>query len=331
MTRRIGVVGTLVWDTIHKRDAGRAVVEEWGGIAYGLGALEAHLPEGWEIVPLVKVGADLAERAGSYLSGLSRIRLDQGFRVVQEANNRVELRYQDHERRTERLSGGVPPWTFAELEPMLGPLDALYVNYISGFEMDLETALALRGAFAGPIYMDLHSLFLGVSGQGVRTWQELPEWGTWIQAADVVQMNEAEFELVGRASGDSWALAAGAVGRHLGAILITLSSRGAAYVAAPDFDARPEAWADRRRGLDLPSPAVSGRVGLSGSPVTGGDPTGCGDVWGATCFARLLAGVDLEGAMESANEAAARNAALRGAEGLARHLGGRLSEPGVKR
>lgn len=322
------MVGTLVWDTIHHRDAGRPVVEEWGGIAYGLGALEAFLPADWEAIPLLKVGSDLAERAGRYLSRLNRLNLEAGLVVVPEPNNRVELRYHDHERRTERLSGGVPPWTFTELEPRIQNLDALYVNYISGFELDLQTAVALRGTFDGPIYMDLHSLFLGVSSQGVRTWQELPEWATWIQAADVVQMNEAEFDLVGRASGDPWALAASAVGRDLGAILVTLGPRGAAYVAAPDFDPRPDAWSDRRRGLHLPSPAVSRRVGLNTPPVVG-DPTGCGDVWGATCFAHLLAGAELEDAMASANQAASRNAGFRGAEGLANHLGGRLSEPGV--
>lgn len=328
MTRKLGVVGTLVWDTIYHRDPGRSVVEEWGGIAYGLGALEAHLPDGWEIVPLVKVGRDLAERAGRFVSGLRRLDGNSRLTVVPEPNNRVELRYQDHERRTERLSGGVPPWTIAELAPAVARLDALYVNYISGFEMALDTAVELRRTFNGPIYMDLHSLFLGVTRQGLRTWRELPEWATWIQAADVVQMNELEFDLVGRASGDPWALAARAVGRDLGAILVTLGSRGAAYVAAPDFDARPERWAERRAGLHLPSPAVSGSIGLGG-PAVEGDPTGCGDVWGATCFAGLLAGADLEAAMVAANRAAARNAGFRGAEGLASHLGGRLSEPGV--
>ena len=319
----VGVVGTLVWDTIHTRDPGRAVVEEWGGIAYGLGALSAAIPSGWSVRPLLKVGRDLSERAGRYLSGLPGVDA-RAVQVVPEPNNRVELRYQDADRRTEHMSGGVPPWTWPELEPLVRDVDALYVNYVSGFETTLETAVALRSGFSGPIYMDLHSLFLGVGAAGLRTWRALPEWSRWIQLADVVQMNEMEFELIGRASGDPWALAAQSVGKELGAILVTLGPRGAAFVRAPDFDPDPMCWRARRESIHSSAPTVSGRA-EGGAPVVDADPTGCGDVWGATCFATLLAGASLEAAMDAANRAARRNAALRGAEGLHLHLGGRLS------
>lgn len=324
--RRIGVVGTLVWDTIHERDPGRTIVEEWGGIAYALGALEASLPPSWEIFPLIKVGSDLAERAGHFLSRLARVRPEWSILVVPEPNNRVELRYLDAERRTERLSGGVPPWGVQELAPRLASLDALYINFISGFEMDLETALVTRAAFAGPMYADLHSLFLGLTPAGYRTPRELPDSERWLSAFDVVQMNETEFDLLGRASGDPWALAAKVVGRELGAILVTMGPRGAAYVAAPDFESDPMTWSRRRRGLASPAPARSGRIPIPREPVAG-DPTGCGDVWGATCFARMLWGDSLEEAMVTATSAAVRNVELRGAEGLHIHLAGRLSRP----
>ena len=57
---RVGVVGSLVWDLIHGRDPLAPPTEEWGGIAYALGGLDASLPPEWEIVPLIKVGRDLA-------------------------------------------------------------------------------------------------------------------------------------------------------------------------------------------------------------------------------------------------------------------------------
>ena len=58
-----------------------------------------------------------------------------------------------------------------------------------------------------------------------------------------------------------------------------------------------------------------------------GDPTGCGDVWGATHFSRLLAGDMLTDAIAAANRAASRNVEHRGASGLANHLRGELSAP----
>ena len=56
-----------------------------------------------------------------------------------------------------------------------------------------------------------------------------------------------------------------------------------------------------------------------------GDPTGCGDVWGATYFSRLLAGDKLDTAIDRALDAAARNVDHRGATGLADYLRGELS------
>jgi len=326
---RIGVVGTMVWDTIHRRDERPLPIEEWGGIAYALGALDAALPAAWQIVPLIRVGADLAEQARRFLASGNaarpgRIDLDTGLRTVAEPNNRVALHYTPEGRRTERLTGGVSPWTWPELAPAAHTCDALYVNFISGFEMDVDAARALRAGFAGPTYCDLHSLFLGIGQAGVRVPRELPSWGAWLRAFDAVQMNEAEFELLGRAWGDPWQLAAEVVGPELKLIAVTLEERGAAWVASPDFDADPRGWPESRHGVGRSGTVRSGRVPIEGGRVEG-DPTGCGDVWGATFFSRLLAGDDLEEAMRTANERAARNVLHRGARGLTDHLLGRIS------
>jgi sugar/nucleoside kinase (ribokinase family) len=324
--RRLGVVGTLVWDRIVHRDPGRAPVEEWGGAAYALGAAAAALPDGWEIVPILKVGKDLSEAAFRYLRGLPGVVVEESVMVVPEANNRVELLYENEDRRTERLSGGVPPWTWTELSPHLATLDALYVNFIAGFEMELDTAMSVRSSFAGPIYSDLHSLFLGVSQTGIRVPQLLPSWGKWLRCFDAVQVNEDEFELLGRSYGDPWKLAADVVGPDLKLIAVTLGPEGAAYVASSSFDPDPMAWPDLRKRVATPAPAVSRRIPVRDRPGRG-DPTGCGDVWGATFFCRLLAGDGLEVAMTRANASAVRNLACRGAGGLHFHLKGQLSPP----
>ena len=68
----------------------------------------------------------------------------------------------------------------------------------------------------------------------------------------------------------------------------------------------------------------TGKQRLPAAAVDVNDPTGCGDVFGATCFARLLAGDDVTGALRAANLAGARNATFRVASGLAHHLRGAL-------
>lgn len=325
---RLGVVGTLVWDTIHARDPSGGLVEEWGGIAYGLAAAAAASPAEWEVVPIVKLGEDLAEDALRFLRGIPGVDVEPGIRIVPHPNNRVELRYRDESRRCERLTGGVPPWEWSELEPVVREVDALYVNFISGFEMELATARSIREAFDGPCYADLHSLFLGITASGERVPRRLPSWADWLRSFDVVQVNEDEFGRLGGDAVDPWRLAADAVGPALRLVVITLGSRGAAYVAAPDAapDAGgdPSRWLGSRETIARPGATRSGRVPVKGGEVSG-DPTGCGDVWGATFFVRLLRGDGVETAMAEANRLARRNVEHRGASGLHHHLRGRIA------
>ena len=328
---KVGVVGSLVWDLIHGRDPLAPPTEEWGGIAYALGGLDASLPPDWEIVPLIKVGRDLAPQAAELLRGL--VRLTPGGRCVEvpAPNNRVVLHYQSAERRCERMSGGVPGWTWLELGPMVRDLDAIYLNFISGFELTLGTAQALRQGFDGPIYADLHSLFLGMQHDGIRVLQPLADPAAWFGCFDVVQLNEDEMRQL---SSDPLSLSAQALGAGVSLLVVTLGPKGAAYVAAPGFDGLRSGGRTVGRSGDRPTVRPSDRLTapvrtalIPASPVEALDPTGCGDVFGAAACARLLAGDRIEGALRHATAMATRNAALRGAGGLSRHLRGELLVP----
>lgn len=313
---RLGVVGTMVWDTIHGREPQPEPVEEWGGIAYALAALEASLPDTWEIVPLIKVGKDLAANANEFLNRLTRRSAADRFVEVPESNNRVSLLYESNNRRAERLTGGVPPWTWAQLGPMVSDLDAIYVNFISGFEMDLETAQFLRHAFKGPIYADLHSLFLGIASNGLRIPQTIPQADLWMSCFDVVQINEDELALLGP---DPMGVAARALAVGVRTLVVTLGAEGAVHFSTPSVDLF------KKREL----PPTSGPIRTSRIPVERileeGDPTGCGDVFGGTLVGQLLWGVDIEAAVRKANALARRNLTLRGATNLHYHLRGEIA------
>ncbi|MED5198320.1 MAG: hypothetical protein VYB51_00815, partial [Gemmatimonadota bacterium] len=99
---------------------------------------------------------------------------------------------------------------------------------------------------------------------------------------------------------------------------------GAGYVAGAAFNSDPSLWPDTRHRVATPRPARSGIAPAEDSEVMG-DPTGCGDVWGATLLAGLLRGDQLEPVMAQANRVAAKNVVHRGVSGLHRHLRGRLS------
>ena len=296
----------MVWDTIHGRDPAQAAVQEWGGISYALAALDATLSDDWEIVPLIKVGRDLAPRANQFLRTLRHLAPDARFIEVPEPNNRVTLRYESAERRCEHMSGGVPPWTWPELGPLVQDLDALYVNFISGYEMNLDTAQLLRRGFPRFLYADLHSLFLGKEADGMRVPRTLPQAPAWFGCFDVVQLNEDEMHQLGP---DSLAIAADALRQGCSTLCVTLGKRGAAY-----FTGNPI------RTELIPAPAMHQ---AAFDQVV--DPTGCGDVFGGAVAAMLLAGATLEDALRTGNQLGARNVSHHGASGLRDHLMGKLS------
>ena len=300
--RRLGVIGSMVWDTIHGRDPAQPAVEEWGGIAYALAAVDATLGPDWQIVPVIKVGRDLAPQANEFLRSLTHVARGTRFVEVPEPNNRVTLLYQSAERRTERMRGGVPPWTWPELGPMVQDLDALYVNFISGYELSLETAQLLRRGFERFIYADLHSLFLGKAPDGTRVPQVLPQAPAWFGCFDAVQLNEDEMQALGD---DPLSTAADALGHGCKTLCVTLGNRGAAYFTG--------------------SPVRTARIPPDDAAPLEGDPTGCGDVFGGTVAAALASGTPLEDALREGGRLAARNLSHRGATRLRDHLLGRLS------
>ncbi len=333
--QRLGVIGSFVWDVLYGRDRRSIPIEEWGGITYSLSALDAALSDDWEIVPIAKVGDDLVDRARVFCRTLRHTASDAELIAVPYANNRVELRYIDDERRTEHLSGGVPGWNWLGLKPALlnARIDALYVNLLSGWELDLETAQLIRTHFRGPIYCDLHMLVSAVQPDGLRVSRPLPDVAAWCACFDILQVNEDEMRMM---APDSMALAATAIAAGASLLCVTLGKRGAAYFAAPGFELLSH-LPDRCGHNDALSTSSRGGTGTLGAIRTAlvpaatltlnesGDPTGCGDVWGATHFSRLLSGDNLTVAMAAANQAAARNVEHRGATGLANHLRGELS------
>src|SRR5437879_6384514 len=294
--KRLGVVGSMVWDTIYGRDPAQPATEEWGGIAYSLAALDATLRDDWQIVPLIKVGRDLAGRAGEFLGSLHHVASGARFVEVPTPNNRVTLRYYQRERRCEQMSGGVPPWTWPELGAQVTDLDALYINFISGYEMDLETAQLLGRGFQRFLYADLHSLFLGKEPDGTRVPRPLPDAPAWLGCFDTVQLNSDEMEQLGP---DPLAVAAGALARACHTPVVTLGPRGAAYFTG--------------------DPVRTALIPAEGTPLRDGDPTGCGDVLGATVAASLIAGAGLEAALRLGTRMGGRNVSHRGASGLRDH------------
>ena len=155
----------------------------------------------------------------------------------------------------------------------------------------------------------------------MRTLQPLPNPAAWCRCFDLIQVNEDEMSMM---AGDAMGLAAIAFANGVVSLTVTLGSRGVVYFAAPGFEKLSDL---KREGIRRVGGAVRTALVPAKKPrhPTPGDPTGCGDVWGATYFSRLLAGDMLGDAIRAAHRAAARNVEHRGASGLADHLRGKIS------
>ena len=310
--RVLGVVGTFVLDRIVGLAGADGAAESLGGIAYGLASASVTVPSGWRVLPVARVGMDAEVRVRRWLeeTGLDTTALV----VTVEPNNRVELRYGEGQERTERLTGGVGPWPWDELAPRVARCDALLVNFISGYELSLETARRLRQDFAGPVYADLHSLFLGMEDDGTRVPRSLLDWQAWVACFDAVQMNEDELELM-RGSLDAEAVADVTLTLGPAALICTRGSRGALSWTTGDA---PRRFADADAAP--PGDGSVRRYEISAEPVTDADPTGCGDVFGGALCCGLLGGSPLDEAMREAGRLAAAAAARSGVDGLAEDL-----------
>lgn len=299
--RRLGAVGTFVWDRIENPFADTdGPREQLGGAVYSFASLSASCPPEWSIAPIVKIGADLWERGVTYLRSLPHVEAGDGVICVPQRNNHVLLRYHDLDRREEVQSGGVPGWRWSELAPRLEGVDALYINFLSGVELDLETTLRLRAEFSGPIYADLHSLFLGPPGRSARRPRPLRDWQRWLSCFDAIQLNEDELALLAPEIEDRERFEPELTRYGPRLAIITEGGRGVRYVAEENLPDDPIQWRSFSRvsGIQrghLPTP--EGRLP--------GDPTGCGDVWGAAFITGLLSGLELEEAIVRAEQFAA--------------------------
>jgi len=320
----LGIVGTLVWDTIHG-PAGGEPVTDWGGIAYSLAAWEAAAPPDWTMLPIIKVGADLREKADEFLATFHGA-ASLGFVVtVPEPNNRVELFYYDRSRRCERLTGGVPGWTAEEIVRGALSCDALYVNFISGWELAPAAITTLRSGFHGPMWCDVHSLILGVAEGGMREPRPLVNRADWLGSFDLVQVNEDELEILAAPGPARSHRLADLLSDGAEAVFVTLGAGGAEWVARAGTRWAPGPVASTVRAVVAGNAAVETIVSEGAT-----DPTGCGDVWGLTCFGALLEGAGIPEAVRRANRLAAATATGQGTIGLASRLAAALSGAGLE-
>jgi len=294
---RIAVIGTLCWDRIIRPD--KTVTESFGGIAYTILTLASLLESKAEIIPICNVGRDRYPEAISLLKKSPDINL-AGLTKIKQKNNFVRLTYKNTQHRDEILEGGVPALEFDQVKPFL-EVDYLLANFISGWDIELETLQKIRKKSKAEIYLDLHSLTLGIDDKGRRFSRNPQGWEEYVACADYLQLNQTEMETIfgHKLKEPELSQAAGkllALGPEI--VVVTLSDKGCLLTCRRSDK---KAMTEKVRSKPV-------------SPVL--DTTGCGDVFGAGFLAKLIAAQDPVQAADFANYVAGLKATFSGLEGL---------------
>ncbi len=225
-TTEIAVIGTINHDVVYPY--GAPVREGYGGVLYTVLALASCLSPDIAIVPVCNVGEDAWQDVLSILQSFATIRT-HGLHRVRQRNNRATLRYFTPHDRQEFIELHVPPLTIDEVAPCL-QCQVILINFISGIDLPLSVLHHIRKNTTGLVYVDIHTLTLGVAEDSRRIPNRPDDWQEWIKPADIVQLNLDEAGiLVGKESmHENDVLDLSGVIHNLGPALFicTLGSRG---------------------------------------------------------------------------------------------------------
>ncbi len=286
---KYGMVGHLCLDVIHLSDG--SDVQSYGGIFFSLASLANIVDDDDLIYPVFGVGEIDYDKFIERISIYQNVITD-GIYKFPGLTNRVHLFYQDKQERTECSVHIAKPIGFEKIKKLLDiGVDGIFINMISGFDVEFETLKLIRENFDGYIHFDIHSLTLGVDEKNVRFRRRINNWDEWLKNADTVQMNEFEAKSIGEEGWDDDTLAKNILSLGVKAVLITRANLGATVYYLED-------------GFK--------RVDLRAYEVEVVDPTGCGDVFGSAFFYKFSKTGDPLVSTEFANYVAGLNATIPG-------------------
>ncbi len=287
---KIAVIGTFVLDEIHNFQG--KTVNSLGGISYSVSILSHLLRSDDEIIPIANVGIDGYDRITEFLSRHKNIRL-HGIRRDDRNNTRVTLLYHDRYSRVEILQNRLSP---IQLDQVLGigEVDVILINFITGFEMPLDTLTDVCTQASALKYMDFHSLTLGIDENGRRFPRKPADWKEWIKYVDILQCNEDEAKIL-NGSDQFYDFGVHIIHNGTKILNITRGSKGSLLFVRNSEDVIYE---------EIPACPVDEVV----------DVTGCGDAFAGGFLVNYLKTKDALSASKNANRVAGFNSTLSGIE-----------------
>jgi len=275
----VTVIGNVNYDIV--KFPGGLSREGYGGILYNVIVLANILPGGWTIVPVAPLGEEDFPRVAALLRPYPNVKTD-GFYLVSRGINRCYLDYRSPDERIERLEENTVPIPLERVKPYLDA-DLIFINFISGRDLELETLKKVRELSDSLVTLDLQSLSLSMDGD-VRKIRPIPDFDEVVACGDIVHLSvEDLMAQLGEPLGDLGAaaekLAAAILDKEpVDIVLVTLGTAGSHVYARgenglvkweiPVFE--PDVLVDTTGCGDAYTTAFSCHFAINGDPRAAG-------------------------------------------------------------
>ena len=165
----------------------------------------------------------------------------------------------------------------------LNKFDGIFINMVTGFDINLKQMEEVRKEFNGLIYFDVHTFSRGVSNDMRRDFRRISGFDKWAKNIDILQVNKEEIQTISDENNEI-------------DIVREMFSYGIKILIVTKDKHGSRAYFIEEREIKS--------VFISAIKVKVLNKVGCGDVFGAVIFYNYIRKVDIIDSLMAANLAA---------------------------
>ena len=165
----------------------------------------------------------------------------------------------------------------------LNKFDGIFINMITGFDINLQQMEEVRKEFNGLIYFDVHTFSRGVSDDMKRNFRRIPAFDKWAKNIDILQVNEEEIQTISDNKNEI-DIVREMFSCGIKILIVTKDEHGARAYFIEENEIKS--------------------VFISATKVKVLNKVGCGDVFGAVFFYNYIRKADIIDSLRAANFAA---------------------------
>lgn len=161
--------------------------------------------------------------------------------------------------------------------------DGIYINMVSGFDINLEDLKHIRAKYKGLIYFDVHTFSRGLDENNNRYFRKIPNAKEWLSNIDILQTNENEIFTLSDEK-DLHKIINDIFENGIKLLIITKGKNGSSIFYKQN--------------------SIIKTINENAVKVKTVNPVGCGDIFGTVFFYSYIKSGNFETALKTANAVA---------------------------